>query len=110
MIDLIDRQYVTDTNVGNNDLISRQDAIDVLNKLDVGDGVGISSIACSVQESAISAIQHLPSADAIEVVRCKDCKHNSLKRVSGNAFCDLGIGLSQIYGFCSYGERKDGNI
>lgn len=45
-----------------NDLISRQDAIDVLNKLDVSDGVGISSIACDVQKSAISAIQHLPSA------------------------------------------------
>ena len=45
------------------DYISRQAAIDALNKLDVSDGVGISSIACSVQESAISAIQHLLSAD-----------------------------------------------
>ena len=44
------------------DLIDRQAAIDALNKLDVSDGVGISSIACCVQESAISAIQHLPSA------------------------------------------------
>lgn len=40
------------------------------------------------------------------LVRCKDCKHNSLNRVSGNVFCSLGIGLSQIYDFCSYGERK----
>ena len=44
------------------DLIRRQDAIDALNKLDVSDGVGISSIACGVQESAIIVIQHLPSA------------------------------------------------
>ena len=42
------------------------------------------------------------------LVRCKDCKHNSLNRASGNVFCDLGIGLSQIYDFCSRGERKDG--
>lgn len=45
------------------DLISRQAAIDALNKLDVSDGVGISSIACGVRESAIIAIQHLPSAE-----------------------------------------------
>ena len=44
------------------DLISRQAAIEALNKLDVSDGVGISSIACCVQESAISVIQYLPSA------------------------------------------------
>lgn len=44
------------------DLISRQAAIDALNKLDVSDGVGISSIACGVQEAAVIAIQHLPSA------------------------------------------------
>ena len=44
------------------DLISRQAAIDELNKLDVSDGVGISAIACGVQEAAISAIQNLHSA------------------------------------------------
>ena len=43
-------------------LISREEAIDALNKIDVSDGVGISSIACGVQESAINVIQHLPSA------------------------------------------------
>lgn len=42
-----------------------------------------------------------------ELVRCKDCRHNSLKRMSGNTFCDLGIGLYQLYDFCSMGERKD---
>ena len=47
-----------------NDSISRQTAIDVLNKIDVSDGVGISSIACGVQESAIAAIQHLPSVQS----------------------------------------------
>ena len=44
------------------DLISRRAAIDALTKLDVSDGVGISTIACGVQEAAISAIQRLPSA------------------------------------------------
>ena len=47
-----------------NDSISRYAAINALNKIDVSDGVGISSIACGVQESAITAIQHLPSAQS----------------------------------------------
>ena len=48
----------------------------------------------------------IPTA-VLNVVRCRDCKYNSLNRVSGNVFCSLGIGLSQIYDFCSYGVRKD---
>lgn len=43
------------------DLISRQAAIDELNKLDVSDGVGISSIACDLQEKAIRSIENLPA-------------------------------------------------
>ena len=54
-----------------------------------------------------SDIEKAQTVDVVQVVRCKDCKHNSLNRVSGNAFCDLGIGLSQIYDFCSHGERRD---
>ncbi len=43
------------------DTISRQAAVDALNKLDVSDGVGISSIACDLQEEAIRSIENLPS-------------------------------------------------
>lgn len=51
-------------------------------------------------------IDNAPTIDTVEVVRCKDCKHNSLKRMSGNTYCDLGMGLSQLYDFCSLGERR----
>jgi hypothetical protein len=44
------------------DLIDRQAAIDVLNKLDVSDGIGISSVACDLQEEAIRSIENLPPA------------------------------------------------
>lgn len=44
--------------------------------------------------------------DIEKVVRCKDCKHNSLKRMSGNTYCDIGMGLFQLYDFCSLGERR----
>lgn len=43
------------------DTISRQSALNVLNKLDVSDGVGISSVACCLQEEAIRSIENLPS-------------------------------------------------
>ena len=45
--------------------------------------------------------------DSVQVVRCKDCKHNSLNRIIGNTYCDLGIGLSQLYDYCSHGERRE---
>ena len=48
------------------------------------------------------------SLEPNEIVLCRDCKHNSLNRVSGNAMCDLGLGLHQIWDFCSRGEMKSG--
>ena len=52
-------------------------------------------------------IDELPTIDAVPVVRCKDCKHNSLNRFSGNALCDLGMNLFQLYDFCSRAERSE---
>ena len=46
------------------DTIYRQAAIDVLNKLDVSDGVGISAIACDLQGEAICSIKNLPSVES----------------------------------------------
>lgn len=53
---------VPDINVG--DMINRQDAIDILNKLDVSDGVGISSAACYLQEEVLRSIENLPSVQS----------------------------------------------
>ena len=72
-------------------------------------------------ESEASAIRSflvkLPTVDAVEVVRCKDCKHYD--NSEGINWCHLN---SKFYpggmdwhsfpedGFCSYGERRtDGN-
>ena len=55
----------------------------------------------------VDVIDDAPTVDAVPVVRCKDCKHNSLSRRSGNAWCELGIELFQLYDFCSKGERRD---
>lgn len=84
-----------------NDLIDRQKAIDALI-----DALAWTWSGTWSEKSAIDVIKKLPSVDAVEVVRCKDCKHNSLKRMSGNTYCDLGMGLFQLYDFCSLGERR----
>ncbi len=54
-------------------------------------------------------IQKIPTVDAVEVVRCMDCKHCDPE----NYRCDHPMGTAaplrrKPYDFCSYGERKEG--
>ena len=48
------------------------------------------------------------SVDAVEVVRCKDCKHMKIDR-NGYRWCLVWTGINGMgdEGFCNYGERKD---
>lgn len=94
-----------------NDTISRQAAIDALNKLDVSDGVGISSIACDLQEEAIRSIEDLPSAQH-EIIRCNSCKHwtQTTGKMKGYGLgrCDyLNADLVTCNGFCYWAERRN---
>ena len=59
-------------------------------------------------------IDHLPSADVVEVVRCKDCKYytdymaytkNFKSHYCSGGFVDSNMALHPD-DFCSYGERK----
>ena len=45
--------------------------------------------------------------DAIEVVRCRDCKHHHYQ--NGIPYCDRYYWGWKDDDFCSSGERKDGN-
>lgn len=47
-----------------------------------------------------------PTVDAVEVVRCKDCKWRQQDEVNRN-FCGLGDFYCGDTDFCSRGERKD---
>ena len=54
----------------------------------------------------ISDIAKATTIDAVEVVRCKDCRHISVER--GLCFCNVwekfnGMGYD---GFCNYGETE----
>lgn len=60
-------------------------------------------------------VNKAPTIDAVEVVRCKDCKHygreQELCHGRVQRFCELHKGLVIVdkHTFCSYGERRDDN-
>lgn len=60
---------------------------------------------------ALDEIRHAPTVDAVVVMRCKDCKHSRETADGRGLFCSVwgrGWHWVQPDGFCSYGERKDG--
>lgn len=60
----------------------------------------------------LKILEAAPAVDAVEVVRCKDCKH-WLKDVAGCTDfvgrCELANYMVGAVGYCVYGERKDGD-
>ena len=93
------------------DLISRQAAIDALGERPM---VWTSDDDYSLGERNQYdidrlAIETVPSADVVEVVRCSDCKH-SYETFAG-WICSHGVCVDCVVRddfYCSYGERKDG--
>ena len=54
------------------------------------------------------AIQAAPTIDAVEVVRCKNCKHGERDIDESWYFCHHhGCDWNKGHHFCSYGERID---
>ena len=61
--------------------------------------------------NCIAEVMNAPAVDAVEVVRCKDCKHFYESDINPNRRCKRGG--SQVWDvefraddFCSYGERR----
>lgn len=55
----------------------------------------------------LNVVEQIDSADVVEVVRCKDCKHRDpydLKCDHGLMKTELPVGDDD---YCSYGERKE---
>lgn len=53
-----------------------------------------------------SDIKNAPTVDAVEVVRCRDCKNIMFSDCYGE--CGKGhMGIVRPDDFCSYGERKE---
>ena len=91
------------------ELIYREDAVEVFgsyiyrafNYVDFGVAKG------DIRE----LLSNIPAVDAVEVVRCKDCKHNKTEECP-MIFYNGGdknrpMWWSKDDGFCHFGERKD---
>ncbi len=66
--------------------------------------------------AVLESIDAQPTVDAVEVVRCKDCKHYKPRSQSVHwehtvLCCARSANLKfPPEGFCSYGERKDNGL
>ena len=103
------------------DYISRQAAIDAADRADYP-GLAVEVVK-AVTDEVIKELIKLPSADAVEIIRCKDCKHwipydwmfsevwksqnidDYAESEIGCTYCDMSMGAMD---YCSRGERKDG--
>ena len=62
-----------------------------------------------IQHNALKeAIERVPTVDAVEVVRCKDCKHYYADPWGyGNCVFEGGVSRrTKTSDFCSWGERR----
>lgn len=61
---------------------------------------------------ALRCIEQAPTVDAVEVVRCRECKHRGtddcIFHIKGEP-ADEELLLKLDNDFCSYGERKEGD-
>lgn len=100
---------------------SGQESVEYLKRhLIVGDSEFLRGYLRGV-ESLADGLAKLPPVDAVEVVRCLDCKHSTLPSlvtqrygVPGTLTChnhNSPCNKRNVKGecFCSYGERKDGD-
>ena len=63
---------------------------------------------CFQGYEANEIVDKMPTVDAVEVVRCKDCKMRCPESVCIAKHCTLsGIPVDDD-DFCSYGERREG--
>jgi hypothetical protein len=71
-----------------------------------------AAMAMGVAES-LAIVRCTPAVDAVEVVRCKDCKHSlwfDEFDVGCKCFyCSTYMGEIRLDDFCSYGERRTEN-
>ena len=90
------------------DYVDRQAAIDRFENLSYVDwNQGVSTTWADAFSECADMIRELPSADVVEVVRCKDCKHYDLAPNGFNGMCNRQYATFYAVDFCSYGEQKE---
>ena len=58
-------------------------------------------------DTVYNLLSEMPSIDILEVVKCKDCKHNYIASLNdANALCNLFYGCWQADDYCSHAEKR----
>lgn len=89
------------------DYISRQAAIEAVEKCQQ---YKVSKEDYAVDFAEVKTeLMMLPTADVVEVVRCKDCKYRVHDKERNWLYCSKYYGLGSVRdnNFCSLGERAD---
>ena len=55
-------------------------------------------------------VEEMPTVDAVEVIRCRDCEHYKWIPNFGRPMCTnfRGLAIAKPDDFCPYGEQKEG--
>lgn len=61
------------------------------------------------RDAVLREICKSPTVDAVEVVRCKDCKHRVVS-ATGYRWCNVWQNIQTMGddGYCCFGERREG--
>lgn len=62
-----------------------------------------ASLSSVDEDTILDLVDSVPTVDAAQVVRCRDCKHEF-----GGSCIICGFQKRKPDDFCSYGERKEG--
>ena len=66
--------------------------------------------ACEIKQDFADMISDLQTVDAVEVVRCRECKQGEIDDPDfpDEYYCHTGCGWNKGDFYCAYGERKEG--
>lgn len=87
------------------DYISRQAALNIR----FNDAINEAGVLYVPLRDFTSGLKTLPTADVVEAVRCKDCKHRIYDKSRDLYYCEMYYGMGDVSdeNFCSFGERAD---
>lgn len=81
--------------------MSRLIAVDVYKKR-------IERYPPEIRNIAKKELRYTPTVDAVEVVRCKDCKHSEEAGIPDRElWCNIHEIFMTAYYFCAEGEKKE---
>ena len=65
---------------------------------------------CEIKQDFADMISDFQTVDAVEVVRCRECKQGEIDDPDfpDEYYCHAGCGWNKGDFYCAYGERKEG--